>query len=427
VVIQKDFMITTSIEQRPNAEEKEIPKTFSLKWSQFDLRESQSQGSIIKGTVENTLLKGTDLSCTTNSEAGQWKNRKIFMEKVSANIIAECPKDEPLVLISLGADRLLIEYILGKILIENGFREISFFLVDPSYVFSEGENQKAINDVLKDFRTGIESIYLNTHKEHFAKERIRYLSRSQNIAKYFPPNSNVAVIESLPPYAELIKDMQKYKVPEKKPEDLLVGGRIVPLSHANAVAFIPNQYAEQLNRSGAKLKDSLPLALFKSAQSKTYFCIDWGCKIQADGTYRLSFSGEEHYFESLGVPKDQRVELATGEIVTVDQWIPIIKKSIEHMLFKQIEDITGGTVQKQLSQKNITVLLEKVKQIAMRYMPGLNCFFLADYVLDRAEAMTFVSSHASLNYRKVFKLIADVDTSYKVTVDDLSTDSCLLK
>ena len=52
-------------------------------------------------------------------------------------------------------------------------------------------------------------------------------------------------------------------------------------------------------------------------------------------------------------------------------------------------------------------------------MPGVSCFFSADYVLDYAEALTFISSHAGHHYRKVFSLKADVETGYKITVDEI--------
>jgi hypothetical protein len=411
--------MSTSAIFKQSSNTMEIPQPFSLKWDEFDLLTVKLKASGVSGIVENQLLRGTHLSCTITSEVGQWKNRKIFTQTILTDIIAKCPKDEPLAFISLGADRLLIEYILGKSLIENGFRQISFFLIDPIYVFSESENIKEIQEVLKDFRKHIESVYFSNNKEHFAPERIRYLPRSQNIDKYFPKdvNPNVVVIESLPPYSEIIKDMQKYHVEEKNTQDLLSGGYIVQSSHANAVAFLPKQYAEQLRISGAKLKDSLPLAIFKSAQS--YFYIDWGCKIRSDGTYYLSFSCEEQYLKSLNISKDRQIKLATGEVVQAGQWIPTVKKSIEKALTEKIESIKGGNSQKQLSQENLTALLEKVKEIAAFYMPGISYFFSADYILDRDAAMTFIASHASHHYRKIFSLTADVNMGYRISIDEI--------
>lgn len=196
-----------------------------VRWEDFDLRVAKLSASIINRTVENQVLNGTQLSCTIDTEAGQWKNRKIYIESILADTIERCPKDEPLVLFSQGSAHLLIEYILGKTLIENDFSQISFILVDPTY---PPEDLQETNQVLKDFFESIESVFFNINKAPFDKGRIRFLSRSQNIAKYFPSGANVIVIESLPPYAELIKDMQKSQVPMKSPQDLVVGGRIVP-------------------------------------------------------------------------------------------------------------------------------------------------------------------------------------------------------
>jgi hypothetical protein len=40
------------------------------------------------------------------------------------DLTAHCPKDEPLVVLSLGSNKLLIEYILGISLIQHGFHNI---------------------------------------------------------------------------------------------------------------------------------------------------------------------------------------------------------------------------------------------------------------------------------------------------------------
>ncbi|MBS4168322.1 hypothetical protein [Parachlamydia sp. AcF125] len=397
---------------------REKPSTFPVKWNELDLRAGKLPTTIINSIVTNQYLKGSQLSCVTGTEAGQWKNRKIFIEKVAADIIAQCPKDEPLVFISLGADRLLTEYILGKTLIENGFGQISFLLVDPAYIFSEREELKVRRQVLKDFREKIESVYLRTYQEHFAKERIHYLPRSQNIAKHFPSSANVVVIESLPPYAEIMKDIQKYHMEEKEPKDLLAGSRITPPSHANAVAFIPASYVRQLKQVGVTLRDSLPLAIFESVQS--YFYMDWGCKIQPDGTYRLSFSGEKHYLEGMGISKNDKIQLESGEIIQAGQWVPILRTALEKKLSEQIERIKEGNLQKRLSPENLTMLLEKVKEVATLYMAGIGCFFLADYMLDREEAMEFIASHAGHHYRKAFSLLADANTGYKISVNEIS-------
>lgn len=172
-----------------------------------------------------------------------------------------------------------------------------------------------------------------------------------------------------------------------------------------------------MKASGARLTDSLPLAIFKCAQSNFY--LDWGCKIKSDGTYSLSFSGDEYYLKSLRISPDNPIKLATGEDIQAGQWIPTIKRSIETTLSEQIENIKGNDSQKLLSQENMTMLLEEVKKIVTLYMPGISCFFSADYVLDFDAVMSFLSKHAGHHYRKTFSLMADAVLGYKISINEI--------
>lgn len=389
---------------------------FHMKWTDFEFITGHSK-TTIAGTIESNQLKGTSLSCPTDTEAGQWKNRRVFIETVLSDVISKCPKDEPLIVTSLGSDRLLIEYILGKTLIEKGFSNIYFFLVDPVYLFSDQENREAVNRVLEDFHKNISSIYHSVYGNSLANERIRYLSRAQNISKYFISNANVIVIESLPPDAELMKNLKKYKIADKKPIDLMVSGYIVPPTNANTVALIPAAYVKQLKQSGATLKDRLPLAIFQRHQ--VYFYLDWGCKIEASGEYHLAFSGEEHYLPSLGISQSQNMKLPSGEVIQTGQWIPKMRQSIEQMLGKEMTVIKEENTQSQLTQGDISSLLVKVQKIATQYMETIECFFLADYILDRNEALAFIASHAGQHYRKLFTLGADAETTYKIDVKEI--------
>lgn len=158
---------------------------FSLKWiDELDLKVVQSKSTSTQEIVKNVQLNYTHLLSTVCTEAGQWRNRKVFIKKILNDLLTKCPKDEPLVLISLGSHHLLMEYILGKALIENGFQDITFMLIDPDYIFSDKEQLKIIKHVLTDFRENIESIYFKKFNRPFEKDRIRYLSRAQNISKY---------------------------------------------------------------------------------------------------------------------------------------------------------------------------------------------------------------------------------------------------
>lgn len=387
-----------------------------INWKQFNFVEGFSEASIMKGSVRSCLLKHTHFSFVVE-ESKELNNRQIFIEKIFEDVTSNCPKDEPLVVISIGSDRLLTEYILGKLLIENGFGHISFLLVDPIYLFSDKEALIALKDVLKDFRDKIEEAYVKTHKEKMSKENIKFLSRSQNILKYFPNNANVVVIESFPPYAKDLTTIRKHKLTEKNPEDLLATSYLLPQSQANAVTFIPGPHVQLLKSHGVKLKEAIPIMILKSGES-AYYC-DWGCKIQIDGTYHLSFSGEQEYLESVGFNREQKVQLTSGEVIFVKDLIPTIKQSIEKMLFEQIATIKGNDSKKELTQENITFLLTEAAKIIKNYMPDVDCFYSADYSIDLNNALNYISSHASHHYRKRFILTDDMAAPYKIEVTDI--------
>src|SRR5215203_59309 len=116
-----------------------------------------------------------------------------------------------------------MEYILGSALIENGFSQILFFLVEPAFVFSKEANKKELLKVREDFCAKIKNIYFKKFNFPFPQDNVRFLSRAQNISKYFPNNANCALIESLPPHGEAMKDFKKYKI-DIKSQDLLAGG-----------------------------------------------------------------------------------------------------------------------------------------------------------------------------------------------------------
>lgn len=392
----------------------------SLNWiDKLPLKKISLSSSIPSesGKVENLELKGTHFSCTVSSEAARWDNRKIYIKNILSDIIANCPKDEPLALVSHGSDRLLIEYILGKVLIEQGFSKISFFLIDPMYVFSNSEERNTINELLNNFREKIESIFLESCKEHLSKERIKFLSRAQNITKYFTQDHpNVVLIECLPPYSESIKDMKKYRAPEKTALELMVGSCFVPSSKANSITFIPIHYAKLLNLSPTDR--ALPLAIVKL---ESYYYLDWGCKIQSDGTFHLSFSGQENYLRSLGIPDNRQMKLETGEIIPIKDWIPTIKNAINKELILQIEQIkVNDSGKKELSQEKVTSLLEKIKEIVTLYMPGIQCFFSADYTLDHLDLITFLTEKAGHHYRKIFTLEADAENRFRITANEIN-------
>src|SRR5690348_6218485 len=69
--------------------------------------------------VKALELENTALSCSTHTSAGQWSCRRAFINEVLTDLFQNCPKDQPLAFVSIGSDLLLMEYILGKALIES--------------------------------------------------------------------------------------------------------------------------------------------------------------------------------------------------------------------------------------------------------------------------------------------------------------------
>lgn len=390
----------------------------SIKWEDFDLHITCSQANILVKVIENIVLKGTNLSCTISNECGNWMHRKSLIEKMFSDIVTHCPKADPLVIFSLGSNRLIMEYILGKLLIDEGFTNISFILGDPEYKFSQ-DNLQNIKEIFKDFRSCIQSCYLDKHKAHFADSRIQFLSRIQNVSKHFPPHANVAIMECLPPNSLIAKIIKDRNLTEKSFDDMLIGGYIVPSTEANAMTFYPIQHEVHLRKNGAFLKDSFPIGIFE-LPSRTQYYIDWGCKIERSGTYRLSFTGKDEYLDSLNIRRDREIGFDMGKKILAHQWIPILEQELDTLLKKQIQEIKGTDPQKELTQENITTLLEKVKTVVELYMPKLLHFFpTADYALDRQEALSFIASQDSC-YRKVFTLHADHEIESNITVEEIT-------
>ncbi len=333
--------------------------------------------STFKSEISSVHIKNTDFSCSTDSAAGNLHARLAFIQKVFAETVAKCPKDRPLALISLGSRFLLMEYILGAMLIKSGFDKISFFAVDPVYRDTKAQS------ILKEFRLAIGDIYKNTHHKTLPAEYIKFCSRAQNISKYQPKDQNIVLpkdshqvlLEALPPYAKLLKDMASYKVKSTSLEDLMAGGSIVPIESANAVSFVPKFILDSLS---TKLTDieSMPIVFLKSRSTGNLFFIDCGCKLLADGNYRISITDEEGM-------------------------MPDFKKALDDMLKREISQLKTP-----LSQQDITALLKKIKE-TFATLPGsdvVECVFSADYITDRKEMLSALPRYADDQYRKKYIL-----------------------
>lgn len=388
-----------------------------VKWSELTFQEAQNhEMALLK------YLKGTNLFCTISMEGGQWDYRKKFIDAVAADIIANCPKDEPLVLVSLGADRLLMEYILGKTLIENGFHQISFYLVDPAYLLSSDSIKEELEMVRNQFRALIEVVYLKSCGKILSKEEVRFFSRGINIQKYFPKGANVALIESYPPYQKTVKDLNAYQVEQKLPEDLMAGGYIVEVKDANAVAFMPASHLS-IYEKNCKLYGGLPTALLPLGSD--HYLLDWGCKIRSDGSYRLSFSAEKEYprfiAENVNKPLETKIEIVKGIAVQIQEWVSVTQEAIKKDLDQQMAMIKKIRPGQSLSQSNITELLKRIVAIASKYMPGIGSFYTADYSMDREEVLSFLAFHAGHHYRRTFLLMADFKEDFRMTTPEILT------
>lgn len=388
-----------------------------VKWTDFRFFDLPSD-SQFKGKINlSKVLQGSHLACTVSSDAAKWSNRVVFIEKIVSDILGNCPKDEELFIVSLGSNQLLVEYIVGKTLFEKGYKKIKFLMVDPCYLAAK-ENISSL-PYLVDFKQEIALVYQRENGEPLAQDRIKYLSRAQNIKKYFTENANVIVIESLPPYSEVIKDMKIYKVEPKNEENLLSGSRIVPFEQANTVSFIPSQILEIWKEKGTDISSCLPLPLFELDKSSPHiksfatprFMVDWGCKIYKDGSYSLSFTGAKRFFASCldnnRPPSLEKVDVLTQRTIT-------LITNIKEIINSRVEVIKTENSNKQLSQENVTELLHRISILVKETLPMIECFYTADFVVDRKEALDYLTLKAGHHYRKTFQFRAHAENTYEI-------------
>lgn len=387
-----------------------------VKWNMIPLIDLVGHSQFADKPNSVRALKESYLNCTVSTDAAKWGNRVVFIERIVSDIFAHCPKDEELFIVSLGSNQLLLEYLIGKTLIEGGYN-ITFLMVDPGYLAARENFSKL--PYLKDFKIQIASVYENEHKVPFVEDKIKFLSRAPNIQKYFKENANVIVIESLPPYSEMIKEMKKYKIETKK-EDLLRGSRIVTIDQANAVSFVPAQSVKAWKEKGTDTSEWLPLSIHKLDASSPYinhfalpdFIIDWGCKIYNDGSYKTNFMGAPIYFASSTENDGQ--PLSFEKVKLLSQWTFELNAGIGKMIDSRVNEIKAENPNIKLSQENVTDLLRRISEIAKTSLPFLDCFYMADYIVDCKEAMDYLASKAGHHYRKTFQFLAHPDTVYEI-------------
>ncbi len=381
--------------------------TLDLTWvGKLPLQERCSRDDTFKKTLRVLHLRDTHLYCMVDSPAGEWESRKQFIQQMVENMVHQCPRDKPVVLLSLGSGKLLVEYVVGRALIEQGFSEISFFLVDIAYKLEKPEE---IQPILSNFRSLMERIYSQKFSGRtLSPDRIVYLSRMQNIGKYFPRQACVAVLENLPPIAKVVNTLRKngLDIPE---ENLLCGNLILTPEHANAVALIPPGL-DTILREQTTQEGSLPVAIFGSPTNKeARFIFDWGYKIRSDGTFMKHFTHLEEFcnHELSHISDNALIRMPTGELITKQEVFPLIQKAIEAEIKKTPTP---------LDQSKMTALLQKIASIASTYMPALRPLYLADYSLDREASMKYLREHANFAYRRAFTL-RDVGNGFQINVE----------
>lgn len=390
--------------------------SFAVRWENFDLEEQ-----IVKchpcGTGINMRLRGTALSCPIETTEGSWEHRKRFLENTLHDVVSTCPKEEPLVVISLGSDYLLMEYILGRVLIENGFVNVSFCLVDPTYCFSPPKELSAVKVMLTDFRAQIEGVFSTVYQMPLGREKIRFCVTAQDVCRNFVHGSNVVVLKCIPPYTDILVKRHQYRVEEKTLKELILGGHVVPSGFANTMVIIPCADVARYKQSGENLTRDIPFAIVKTPSGN--FSLDWGCKIYTDGTYRVSFSGQEGFLHSLPFFRKEKIRLHTGVEVKLDEWIPVTETAVRASLDKKIKKIKEGT-ERDLTPVEITALLEKVQKVVEKYMPGINNFFLyANYEVAAADTLRFLSRNAGHHYRRTFTFASDVERGCVMTIEEI--------
>lgn len=393
-------------------------------------------------TNQTVRWEDTSLSCSLLSETGSWNNRLEYIEKVVNDILENYPKDEELSIVSMGAGELLMEFIIGKALIEYGFQKISFFLIEPTHHYDNKETRET-KKLLKDFRELISAVYEEKWKEPLPEERIHFLARSRDLENCIGSSSNVALLECLPPDDEVFNLRYKHKLP--KSLDTFQFSAQVPFEQANSVAFIPTAITDHFKRES--LQHGVPFIALKERKTKVEYGIDWGCKIRPDEfssieKYSISLYGAEKYFKEMIdfktiLRKKAKIKVKKGisnknfrsfekrfrEENQIDKAVSNVKEKIlnqiENKLEQQIDVFKKNDNFKKLTQEQTTVLLEiAIKEFANLINLNIDCkpFFLADYATDRDELVSYFVSRRAGSYAKHFTLEADKVNGYMIDV-----------
>jgi hypothetical protein len=344
--------------------------------------------------------------------ACKWENRVTLLNTILADLTAKCQKEEPLTIISLGSERMLMEYVLLKGIYEAGFKQTTIYLIDPLYKFANNEELKILETIREKFCEKVSQIYKKVFNEKLPINQVKFLSRMTNLQTYFSKESHIAILESIPPYGEMLNAVSLYKLPEKQENQFFVGSFIVPEENANAVSFLPKKVKEEIiEKHPSTCK--LPFTLFKNEHS---FGLDAGCKIYNDGSYYLSFYGLADYFKAQ--PTDQRNRWTCEKI---DQLIEKAKLEIDHLLLKNQESCReSGSL---MNQNEKTELLKNVIVLLQNHL-GFGFFeaiYLADYHVDKIEMLSDLKYQVDADHRygKIFTLLPDPEQTFLIREESI--------
>lgn len=383
------------------------PEGISFKWLEQLSNITRTKHFIHESHIELFTLNDTLIGFTNGFKDQNMESRVAYVKEVIVDICRNCPKDQDLTLVSLGSDHLLIEYLVAVGLFENGFTNLSIFLIDPIYRSSILPQQhfKKLKD---QFREQIILKYFDLGYGLIPFDKIRYFSRGQNIEKYFAKNSNVVVLESLPPYFALTQD-HFASIPTPSQDMLFSGSFVVNKENANGIIFYPSARTKELESF-----PSFPLKLMSDINLN--YCIDMGCRIYSDGRYAVNLHGFDSY---LNVFQPGKISLSNGETRSISQGIEEIKDHLKNFIKSQIESLKKHDQPLCLSQEQTTLILDNVVKRIKTLQLGWKTFFIADYNVDRSETFDFLSKNAGHHYRKGFALLPDPHKKYRITAFDL--------
>jgi hypothetical protein len=387
-------------------------QTFSnpLDWKWLDELPIKAIHANLAKEITLMNIENTFLSFCISTPAETTENRLDFIKKIVGDIHQKCSKNEEIVLISMGCDHLLMEYLIGRALIENGYQKISFQLIEPTFRFTTLP-PKHVQKVRDEFNKWIGKAYAVKWNQPLPKDSIHYSPRAESVKNHFKNSPNVAFIECFPPTTVLKNSMTCHIA--IKPEELFTGSTFVPYEQANAITFIPKALVQQYKQAGIKLDHSLPFIGFKNAQGVTS-CVDWGCKIYPDGKFFLNFFGAQDYYGEMSLG-NFNVTFPDGKRVPFNQLMKELKDLIEKTLKIKIDILKTDHPDRKLSQAEITTLLLSVTEQVADLELGWSIFFTADYAVDRSGLVEFLSKNASQHYRKAFSLEANPQNVFKIT------------